>query len=425
VLKANVAEREMGLAKAALDMEQARERWQQETEAAFVQAWQAHEEKSRERWQQETQTALAKAEQAWQASDAARAAAVLAKAEQTWQANEAPRVAAALAKAEQTWQSNEAPRVAAALAKAERTWQANEAAHVSAALAKAERTWQANEAARLESALAKAEQTWQTNEAARVTAAMEEGRKQSSTAVAEATARCEAAEAVIAQLKEAHTAQAQEVQAQAAQQAQAREAAAAVAKPLSREPMLARSPAFEGEVRTERGKIVLHKNRITEAAEQPPTKSHLVRDIFVVAALAVLAISAYSNIGTLSQSLQSNVTAVADKLGPDPGPAAKPVTPPPPPPPAPAPAVSKAAPQRIAVVVSDVKVHANPQSDGAAVTALRAGSKVTMLERRGNWVSVQIEGDGPNAKPVKGWIFGTFLKDEAGNTPTAQPAKSK
>ena len=66
----------------------------------------------------------------------------------------------------------------------------------------------------------------------------------------------------------------------------------------------------------------------------------------------------------------------------------------------------------MAVVVRDVNVRASPSNAAAVVSTLARGAKVATIERRGNWTLVQIGGDSRNIKPRRGWVYGSFLRDE-------------
>jgi len=253
--------------------------------------------------------------------------------------------------------------------------------------------WQESEAA-----LSSAAQAWRADEAARLAATEEQWREQYAGALAEATARCEAAEGALAHLRDEA----------------ARERNDIVGSGLSVR-RVNRETEFEPVVsatESERGhgteKIVLRPTRIgaAETLEQGRRASwpHPIRHVFVAASLGVLAITAYFSIGPfLPQMWPSNLTAV--NRGVSLIPSGAPATSPPPIP-------TNVAAQSMAIAVRDVNVRASPSNAAAVVSTLARGAKVATIERRGNWTLVQIEGDSRNIKPQRGWVYGSFLRDE-------------
>jgi hypothetical protein len=220
-----------------------------------------------------------------------------------------------------------------------------------------------------QAALLKAEQDWMAREASRVAEAEAKWRRHSSRALAEATARCEAAEAVLEQLKR------------------------------------------------ERGHDDVFASRAEPVDEEPrKPRANLLRDVLIVGALAALAITAYPSAEPfLPQSWQSSIASVTSDRGQIAGDSSTTTL---------APATSPdAAARRSAVVLHDVNVRADPSAAARVVSTLRRGLKVLVIEQRGNWTSVQIEGDKANARPL-GWVYGSFLGGEA-DYKTAQQVQSK
>jgi hypothetical protein len=210
-----------------------------------------------------------------------------------------------------------------------------------------------------QAALLKAEQAWKAHEVARLAEAEAKWRKQSAAALGEATARCEAAEAVLAQLK--------------------KEAA--------------------------HGSRAEFERRAEPIDEEPrPSRGSLIRDVLIVAALVAVAITAYPSIAPfLPQSWQSSIDSFTGGPGPvadDSGTSAA----------SPPPASSEVAARRSVVVFRDVNVRAGPSATAKVVSTLPRGSRVTLIERRGSWALVQIEGDNGNARSLEGWVSGSFLK---------------
>jgi SH3 domain-containing protein len=125
-----------------------------------------------------------------------------------------------------------------------------------------------------------------------------------------------------------------------------------------------------------------------------------------------LVITAYPSVGSfLPQSLQSNIAAVTGASGPPTGSNTS--------------LTSPSVPVKsMAVVARDVNVRAGPSPTAKILSTLPRGLRVATLERRGDWMSVQIERAGPNAKSLQGWVYGSFLLDQAGDDETAR-AQSK
>jgi len=218
--------------------------------------------------------------------------------------------------------------------------------------------------------LRKAEQAWMARVASRFAEAEAKWRKQSGRALADATARCEAAEAVLEQLK----------------------------RESSRDDVFART---------------------AEPIEEEPRKprANLLRDVLIVAALVALAVTAYPSIEPfLPQSWQSGIASVTSDPGPIAGDsgtsAAAPAT------------SSNVAARHSAVVLRDVNVRAGPSATAKVVSTLRQGLRVLVIEQRGGWTSVQIVGDNASTKPLEGWVYGSFLRVEPDGK-TAQQVQAK
>jgi hypothetical protein len=307
-----------------------------------------------ERSQHELEAALAKAKAGFEAGDAAR----LAAGEAQWREQSATALAEARAEAAAAREQGESElrrlRDEHAAVQASLSERDRELAELrSAAEQERDRRFQGSEAA-----VTKAKAAWEATSATRLAAAEAQWQKQSARALGETTARAEAAEAALARER--------------AQSARERNDANVRANPTRRE---------RGEDR------------------ETPKKRGALRDIFLVAALAVVAIMAYPSIAPfLPQSVRSNIDAVTGPIVAFSRPES--VSPP------------DVYEQHLAVVVRDVNVRANPSTTGAVISTLVRGTKVTTLEQRGNWTLVQIEGGSGNAKPRQGWVFGSYLKDE-------------
>ncbi len=446
-LELTLADRETALAKAALDHEQAREGWQHESQAA-EHAWKtaeaahlaeaeaqwreqaamslaevraqakaarneadgeirslrdelaalrsavadretalakaaSHHEQARETWRQGSQAALSKADHAWKTAEAAR----LAEAE----AKSARALAEARAQAEAA--RNQADGNIRSLQDQLAALRATLADHETALAKAALDTEQVRERGQqeLEAALAKAK-AWEAGEAARLAAAEAEWWKQSADALNEATARYQAAEGMLAQVRmQADRARSDAV----GGSIRSGERAAFGARPAEREtesaPMRLPNREERGSA-TQGSKIVIRPKQMT-IVEEPhaPRKRGALRDIVVVASLAILVIVTYPTVEPLlPDSWRSNITAITGGVVPPPN-----VT-----------------VQRLAAVVSDVNLRAGPSTTAKVITTLPRGLKVATIERRGDWTLVQIEGNSRNTQPRRGWVYGSFLKDE-------------
>ena len=404
---------------------EARERWQRETQDALLKAenaWKADEaarlaatagqwqekltalqatlaeretasaraieaaEQARVRWQQETQDALLKAEHEWKADEASR----LAAAEARWR--EAPADAPSGAVDDHELRSLREQLSALQVTLAERE----------TALTRAEERWQRE----AQEALSTAEQAWKAEETARLAAAETQwrealppaqpgvvddrelrGLREKSAglelALAEATARRESAEAALERAR-----------------VRAREEMAAVKATLAmRDAELAQARSASAPSRGHpepRG--VAQPSRIRELINRPDERGTqdqrtFIREIIVAVALGVAGVMFYPNI----EALIFGEPPVAVRTIPVPR--AKP-----------APPVVVA--QRTAVVARDAKLRAEPSATAAVVASLKQGLSVAVVEERGKWVLVRADGK-------TGWLKSSLLKDI---TPPAAPA---
>jgi uncharacterized protein YgiM (DUF1202 family) len=122
---------------------------------------------------------------------------------------------------------------------------------------------------------------------------------------------------------------------------------------------------------------------------QAPPRRGFGRDLFVAVALGIAAIVAYPSIEQyLPYAWRSNITAVMNQFRP----------------------VQAVASQGSAVDVSDLNLRQGPSTSTAVVALLPRGSNVATIEKRGDWMLVQLEADN-RAQPTRGWVFGSFLKE--------------
>jgi len=264
-----------------------------------------------------------------------------------------------------------------------------------------------------QAALLKAEQAWMAHEAARLAAAEAQWREQSALALAEVTARCEAGEAVLAQLK-----------ADAAQDRANAGADRLFGAQVNREAEFEERER-ERERAPQSSAIVITPHRIGDssgpsARERLAAKRYPLRDVLVAASLAVLAVTAYSSIGSSAQQnwQRPDIDRFIRGFGsipvpPVPGrsaasrPSVTPVSTPP------SPANIAPPPQDMAVVVRDVNLRANPSNEAAILSTLSRGVEVKIVDKRSNWTLIRVDGNGSDVKMRLGWVYGSFLKEEA------------
>jgi hypothetical protein len=371
-------------------------------------------------WAQQTQDSLRKAEQAWQAEEAARFAA----AEAQWQDKSATMLKEARAHAETARHqaSGELRRLHDELAAVQATLKDREAALAQARSdAEHARKCGAQEA---QDSLRKAEQAWKAGESTRFASAEARWRKQSGSALAEATARYEAAETALAQLRTQATRQ-PSVDANIGGSAAFDELVALRMKRADRETELAQLhlATEENAKRTMQGsKIVIRRNQMIDSVEtlgkerRTPKRPGPIRDALVAASLAVFAITAYpSVVPLLPERWRSNIGAIAGGIGPMIDHTSAPLGSPPPTSP-------NIAAQQMAVVARDVNLRANPSTAAEVITTLPRGRKIATIEQRGNWTLVQIDGKNDERQPLRGWAYSSFLNVESGGD--AKPPKA-
>jgi hypothetical protein len=352
-----------------------------------------------------------------------RRGARLAEAEAKWREQSASAQAKVLAQAEAARnQADEDLRGEDQLAALQTTLADREAALAKAALD----LEQVRERGRqdLDAALAKAK-SWEADEAARFAAAQAEWRKQSANALNEATARYQAAEGMLIQMRmQADRARSDAVGGSTRPAGRGSDAAGGSARPAERAGFGARAAERETDAaairlptREDRGlgtqdpKVVIRPKQIN-SDQQPGArkKRGVFRDIVVVAALAIFVIVTYPSIEPLvPEPWRSNIAAVIGNHAPP----------------------ANVTVQGVASVASEVNLRAEPSTTARVIATLPRGLKVVTGERRGDWILVQVEGDRSSTQPRRGWVFGSFLKEEPGDveadddSETASPAESE
>ena len=375
---------------------------------ALAQASLEHE-RARERLQLESQAAFSAAEQAWKAAEAIR----FTKVEAEWQERSARALAEVRAEAQAASDRadgevrnlrDELAALGSTLADRETT--------LAKAVLDTERERQRGRQ-ELEAALAKAK-AWEAGEADRLAAAEAEWRKQSAKALSDATARYEAAEGMLTQMRmQTDRARSEAVGGSIKSNNRTRFGAKTADRGVDTVAIQLPTQEDRG-IGTQGSKIALRSNQMMfEPEPHAPKKRGALRDVIVAASLAILVIVAYPLIEPfLPPSWQSNIAAITGGFGPSPsGSDTSLVT---------MPAMSSnAAAQGLALVVREVNLRVGPSTTEKVVAALPRGLNVKLLERRGDWAFVQI--DSESSQPRRGWVYGSFLKQEARSVEKAPP----
>ncbi len=453
-LEATLAAREIALARATEASEQAQARWQRELQDALSKAEQAWltDEAARfavaeAQWQAQAATALAEARAqtganddrkhesdlhhlrgqltALQATLAERDAAFALAGKDSEQARQRAQREAqdAIAKAEQTWKTDEAARLTIAQAQ----WQAKsakasttasglitkggdaEAQSLRERLSTLEATIAARDAElaeaqeeitdareRLEQgaqdALVKAERGEKADDAAWLAAAEAAWRKKHAGPLAEATARYEAAEGALAQIR-IRTKDDGRVH----QELDATRAALAVreAELTDMRLKLGLSGESTSETETDAEGGAAMDPTAPQAEQSPaPYSPAFIGSVIAAACMFATAIVFYPSIEAL----------VFDAPAPPAKTAAEPKV------------VARLAPvpeQRLATLVRDAKLRADPSSSAKAVATVPRGASVSVLEQRGKWTLVRVEGKDGKTESKQGWVTQSMLKDSA------------
>jgi colicin import membrane protein len=362
-LQAAVAERDEALARAQSASEQARARAAQDADAR-----------------------LAKAQENWAATQAARLAAV----EADWRAKMEAAAKAA--------QSEQKPAPAAPVDTAElaelrdkvtalqaKLTLRDAAAARAAKLAEEERhRWQKE----AQDVIVKAARERKADENARLAAAQAEWSKQAVRETALITARAEAAEAALTQLR-----------IRAAEEA-----------PLQRELASLRSALAirEAELEHYRGPQSSEADQLIapEAAPEPtPAKPRLrlLREGLIAAAAGIALVTLWPTLSTM----------VPQPPAPQPPAAAVAVEPPP-----------EGLP--LATLIKDAKLRKTPSMYGDIVGKLPRDTKVEMLETKGEWTHVRRVGKPAKGEPSEGWAKAALLEEVVEEPePPTKPAKTK
>jgi hypothetical protein len=261
-----------------------------------------------------------------------------------------------------------------------------------------------------DTALSQAQASWRADEGARFAAAEAQWRKQSVTALAEATARYNEAEAALAQVRVrggATDKRESETVAHLRNEIQVLQSALA-----GRDDKLPHtSPVYERRD-TSASRVAIRQNQDWDSAnplaEKATTPSRLIRDVVVVAALAAAGILFWPRLqscippgwlpGFAESEPATNVQAPQLAAAPAPR-------------------------QHMAIVVRPANVHADPTKTAAVISTLQHGREVTIVAVRNSWTLVQVDAKDNSAKPQQGWVYSSFLKSAVNGEKTSASAK--
>lgn len=262
-----------------------------------------------------------------------------------------------------------------------------------------------------------AQRAWKAEEAARISAAKAEWQQSATRALAEATARYQAAETALARQraktedelrrgthddKDDEHLRHEIVLLQAALAKCEKELAVLRAAPVHQESLAAlpmRSPLDPVHTRD-------HYPPANEDGEEDPGPSRMrgmLRDAAVIAALVVAAVLIFPFVESyLPDDWQYEIAQVTGQLPSAPTQTAIPA---PRPQASPAP---KPAPLPIGQVTHDANLRADASTSASIVETLDRGSQVAVLENRGDWVRVRATSS--DGKSNEGWVLGSHLK---------------
>lgn len=353
-----------------------------ERDEALARTQSAHEQ-ARARTAQEADARLAKAEENWKAAQTARLAAVEAE----WrtkldQAVKAARAEAPAVAAPTPSNNAETEALQEKIAALQAKLSLRDAAAARAAkLAEEERRRWQKEA---QDVIVKAGRERKADEATRLSAAQAEWNKQYVRELAIVTARAEAAEAALTQMRLRATEEA----------------------PLQKELASARSALAIREAEVEHLRAQLPPEDDGNAAQglapvTQPTKRgrNTLRDVLVAAVIGVALVTFWPQISAM-------------------------MAPPPPPPPAPAP-VAAEVPAVLPVVtaIKDAKLRATPSMFGDVTGKLKRDVKVEVVETKGEWSKVRRMGELAKGEVAEGWAKSSLF-EEVVEAP-AEPAKKR
>ena len=140
----------------------------------------------------------------------------------------------------------------------------------------------------------------------------------------------------------------------------------------------------------------LSNKPIRAEVEEPPASGHLLRDVGIIFAVVIGAVLLWPRLQAL----------IPDDIFPGQSEQVELQTPPVAKPPPPKPT---------AVAIRSVNLRAAPQGSAAILASLNKGAQVVLLGRSGNWEHVEIQNSA--GQPVEGWVYASYLlPDQTGAT---------
>jgi len=297
----------------------------------------------------------------------------------------------------------------------------------------------------MDEALARAESLWQSNEAARLVAAEKRWKEQSKDAMEQASAHAQRAETAHSKLH----AQDEALKARTVDYQRSRDECAALRDALAQKenelaqvrwtliqtrerkaagaeeppPPPARSEEIwsaetleklNRPVGVPRGRLFDPHNTLGEPepeVEEAPRRS-MGRDLVVVAILAIAVVA-----GGLRFAPDSWWAAIMPASSQSPTQPSKSPA---------APAVQPAATPSLlqTTIARSANLRSAPSKTADAVTTLAKGTKVSVVDRHGNWVQIRTDAPDAKHKGFEGWVFNTYLSDTTppkAHLPTKSP----
>ncbi len=294
----------------------------------------------------------------------------------------------------------------------------------------------------MDEALARAESLWQSGEAARLVAAERRWKEQSKDAMEQASAHAQRAETAQSKLH----AQDEALKARTVDYQRSRDECAALRDALAQK---------ENELAQARWTLIQTRER-KAATEQPPPpppsgrseeiwsagtleklnrpigvprdrlfdphntlgepepeveeapRRSMGRDLIVVAILAVIVVAGALRFAPdswwaaiMPASSQSSSQPLKSQAAPAAQPAATPSLP-------------------QATIVRSANLRSSPSKTADAVTTLTKGTKVSVVDHKGNWVQIRTDAADVKHKGFEGWVFNTFLSETT--SPKDHPA---
>lgn len=388
-------------------------------EAAAARAQRDALAKAEERWKSEEAARFQAAEAAWRAEmEAALAAA------QTGEEDAAHREAeqrAALAAAETEWKAQSARELAGLQARCEHAEAELESHAVQAAADAAELRRLQGEWRAAQDSLAERDRELERLRAAAANAAAPAPSTQAVNAIEaaleDATARYEAAEAALADLRRRTGPRAatdmallrDEVETLQTMLTQREEELARLRVAADRWHEYQEQEAVAGLTRTAKRKP---RRYVNDDEPQAPRKGGLLRDVALVVAVAVAGVLFTPKIvAALPYEWQAELPAFLQPAQDDGGDAT--VTAP-----ATAPAGAPAPARPIALIIHGVNLRAGPTSDSKVIRTLNRGTTIEEIGQQGGWYHVRTLAKAGGAAAVSGWVYKTYL------TPDETPAKA-